>query len=114
MRSRTAAETSTFDGWLETVAEAARGRELPRSLDVVAELAAERFDARLRFVKIIGRRWSYIAGYYSQRPAASGMERIPLGGRIGLVSDCWGTLAGRARARLLLFLREMVYPGRQT
>jgi len=114
MRSRAAPETSTFDRWLGTVAEATRGRELTRSLDVVAELAAERFDARLRFVKIIGRRWSHIAGYYSQTPAASGMEHIPLGGNVGLVSDCWGTLAGSARARLLDFLCEMVSLGRQT
>ena len=113
MRSRAVPEISTFDRWLGSVAEAARGRELLRSLDVVAELAAERFDARLRFVRIHGRRWSYVAGYRSQTPATSRAERIPLGGGIELVSDCWGTLAGSARARLLDFLCEMVSLGRQ-
>ena len=113
MRSKAVPETSTFDRWLGNVAEATRGRELPRSLNVVAELAAERFDARLRFVRIHGRRWSYVAGCRSQTPASSHTERIPLGGSIGLVSDCWGTLAGSARARLLDFLREMVSLGRQ-
>jgi len=91
MRSRRAQETSTFDGWLRGLEEATRGRELARALDIVAQRAAEAFDARLWFVRILGRRWSYVAGYRSQTPTGSPMERIHLGdGDFGLVSDLLG------------------------
>jgi len=106
-------ETSTFDAWLKALEEATRGLELVRSLDVVARVAAEAFGARLWFVEILGRRWSYIAGQRSDAPVESLIERIPLRGNIGLVSDDWGTLPGDKRARLIAFLGEMVSLGRQ-
>ena len=114
MPSRTVPETSTFDNWLKALEEATHGPELVRALDVVAQLAAESFGARLWFVRILGRRWSYIAGYRSQTPAAPPMERIPLGdGDFGLVSEGWGTLSSDERRRLITFLGEMVALGRQ-
>ena len=113
MPSTMVPETCTFDGWLGTVGEAARGLELARALDVVAQLAGKEFDARLRFVKILGRRWSYVAGYRLQTPAAPLIDRISLGGGVGLVADSWGTLSGSARARLLAFLGKMVSPREQ-
>ena len=114
MPSRTVQETSTFDNWLKALEGATRGPELVRALDVVAQLAAEAFGARLWFVKILGRRWSYVAGCRSQAPAGSPMERIPLGdGNFGLVSEDWGRLSSEERRRLIAFLGEMVAPGRQ-
>jgi len=114
MPSRTAQETSTFDGWLRGLEVATRGLEVVRALDLVAQFAAEAFGARLWFVRILGRRWSYVAGYRSQTPAGSPMERIPLGdGNFGLVSEDWGRLSSGERRRLIAFLGEMVAPGRQ-
>ena len=115
MPSRTVKETSTFDGWLRGLEEATRGRELARALDIVAQRAAEAFDARLWFVRILGRRWSYLAGYRSQTPTASPIERICLGdGDFGLVSEDWGRLSNEQRQRLITFLGEMVARARPT
>jgi len=115
MPSRTVKETSTFDGWLRGLEEATHGLVLVRALDVVAQLAAEAFGARLRFIRILGRRWSYVAGYRSQTPAGSPMERIHLGdGDFGLVSENWGRLSNEERQRLITFLGEMVAPARPT
>ena len=114
MPSRTVPETSTFDNWLKALDRATRGAELVQALDIVAQLAAEAFGARLWFVRILGRRWSYVAGYRSQTPAGAPIERIPLGDRnFGLVSEGWGRLSSEERRRLIAFLGEMVAPGRQ-
>ena len=113
MPSRAAPEISTFDRWLAAIEEAALALGLARALDLVAQHAAERFGARLRFVRILGRRWSFIAGDRSQTPGASPSERISLGGGVGLVSESWGTLTTRQRAWLIAFLRKFVSPGRQ-
>ena len=101
-------ETSTFDHWLRAIEPTTHGLPLVAALEAVAQRAAEAFGARLWFVEILGRRWSYIAGQRSERPAASAIVRIPLGGDIGLVSDNWGMLAGPERSRLVARLRQLV------
>ena len=114
MPSRTVQETPTFDSWLRGLEVATRGLEHVRALDVVAQLAAEAFGTRLWFVRILGQRWSYVAGYRSQAPVGSPMERIPFrGGNFGLVSENWGRLSSEKRLRLIAFLAEMVAPRRQ-
>ena len=111
---RTVQETPTFDNWLKALEGAARGPELVQALDVIAQRAMETFGARLWFVRILGRRWSYVAGYRSQTPAGAPMERIRLGdGNLGLVSEGWGRLSNEERVRLIAFLGEMVAPRRQ-
>ena len=113
--SRKGKETSTFDAWLRGLQEATHGLQLVRALDLVAQLAAEAFGARLWFVRILGRRWSYLAGYRSQTPTASPIERICLGdGDFGLVSEDWGRLSNEQRQRLITFLGEMVARARPT
>ena len=112
MLSRMEQETSTFDRWIKTIEETTRGLELVRALDVVAQLAAKAFGARLWFVKILGRRWSYVAGYRSQTPGGSSVERILLSdGNFGLVSESWGALSSEERRRLIAFLGEIVASG---
>jgi hypothetical protein len=104
-------ETSTFDRWLGGVERATRGLPLAAALDSVAQRAAEAFGARLWFVEILGRRWSYLAGQRSHRPCACAIERIPLGGGVGLVSNGWGTLPSHGAARLVARLRRLVSSG---
>ena len=101
-------ETSTFDRWLEAVEDAARGLGLARALDLVARLAGEQFDARLRFVTVLGRRRSYLAGHRSPAPAGALLEHVSLGHRVAVVAESWGTLSGCMRARLIAFLENGV------
>ena len=106
--SSTEQETSTFDHWLRMIETTTHGLPLVAALDAVAQRAAEAFGARLWFVEILGRRWSYIAGQRSERPAASAVERIHLGGNIGLVSDNWGMLLSHESSRLVALLHQLV------
>ena len=113
MRSRTVQETFTFDTWLKALEKATRGHELVRALDVAAQLAGEAFGARLWFVQILGRRWSYVAGCRSQAPAESPIGRLPLANNIGLVCEGWGRLPRKDRARLIAFLSRLISVGQQ-
>ncbi len=103
-----ARETSGFEGWLRTVDAVTREVPLVSALDAVSRLAREAFGARLWFVEILGRRWSYVAGEGGAEPGRSPVARILLDGRFGLVSDTWGTASDEDRAQLVAFLRNLV------
>jgi len=108
MPSRTAQETNTFERQLHDLDAAVQKLDLIPTLDAVARLAVT-FGARLRFVRILGHRWSYVAGCSSQTPAGRFMEGIPLGdGHFGLVSEGWGRLSGTERQRLIAFVSERI------
>lgn len=100
--------TSISDGWLESVGHTAVSRDLHVALDIISSLAEEAFGARIWFAQILGRRWSYIAGLRSERPAWSETEKIPLGSGIGLVAENWGALSLREQGRLRAFLKRLV------
>ncbi len=103
---------STCDGdWLDAVAARAGAREPARALGAVAAHLAEAHGARVWFAEILGRRWSYLAGHRAELPSATPVERIPLGGSVGLVAASWGRLAPGQVARLLAWLRGLVAAG---
>jgi len=101
-------ETSGFDGWLQTLEAVTREVPLVSALDAVSRLTREAFGARLWFVEILGRRWSYVAGEGGAEPIQSPVARIPLGGGFGLVSDTWGTVSDDERAKLIGFLKTVL------
>ena len=103
-----ARETSGFSKWLRTVEVVTREVPLVSALGAVSRLAREAFGARLWFVEILGRRWSYVAGEGGAEPTPSSVARIPLDVRFGLVSDSWGTVNHEDRALLIAFLRNLV------
>ncbi len=100
--------TSIFEGWLETVGRMAAGRELPVMLDILSSQVEQAFGARIWFARILGRRWSYVAGLRSQRPTWSEAEKIPLADGIGLVAESWGELSMPEQERLREFLGELL------
>ena len=101
-------ETSTFSGWLRAVDHATQALELVPALEAVAELLEQWFRARLWFVELLGRRWSYIAGGRADAPVPAALERVALTDRVGLVADAWGTLSSDQRQALIAFLRQLV------
>jgi hypothetical protein len=100
--------TSTFNDWLESLDHAAAGRDLHVALDIISSQAEQAFRARIWFAQMLGRRWSYIAGLRSERPAWSETAKIPLADGIGLVAESWGELSVLERDRLRDFLDRLV------
>jgi len=100
--------TSTFDDWLESVGQAASGRDLHVALDIISSRAERAFETRIWFAQLLGRRWSYLAGLKSERPAWSQAQKIPLTAGIGLVAESWGELSVREQERLKVFLVRLV------
>ncbi len=72
-------------------------------------LAAEmegKEDVRLRLVRILGRRWSYVAGSVPEGPGADPPRRIRLDGEWGVIAVGGGAGAldaGAVRRRFLAF-----------
>ena len=77
-------ETSGFDEWIRNVGAGIKNLTLVDSLNALAVSARERFGARVWFVEILGRRWSYMAGEMPEQPPESDTRRIELKGSIGL------------------------------
>jgi len=101
-------ETSGFDGWLRTVECVTREMSFVSALDAVSRLVGQAFGARIWFVDVLGRRWSYVAGETGDQPSQSALACIRLNGSIGLVSDTWGTISESERAKLIAFLEKFV------
>lgn len=99
---------STFDGWLESVGRMAAGRDLHAALEVISSQARQAFGARIWFAQVLGRRWSYIAGLRSQRPACYEAQKVPLAAGVGLVAESWSKLPLEQQARLRAFLERLV------
>jgi hypothetical protein len=108
MQSNMVQETSTFNRWLEAVGKAARGAGLAETFDVVAWCAQEEFGARLRFVSVLGRRRSYLAGHRSQAPCGEPLAQVALGRHVEMIVESWGTLSDCMRGGLIAFLRNEV------
>lgn len=100
-------ETSTSKDGLESLGHTA-GEDLLARLEIFTARAQERYGARFWFARVLGRRWSYLAGPRSERPGAEGTVRIPLGSGIGLVVESWGELPPGERVRLKTLAERLV------
>ena len=101
-------ETSGFDRWLGTVERVTHELSFVSALATVSRLVDGAFGARLWFVELLGRRWSYLAGEMGDEPAQSELTCIRLDGKFGLVSDAWGAISDAERAKLIVFLEKFV------
>lgn len=99
---------SGFEAWLRFVGRCTVGRGLVESLGTVSTLVERAFGVRIWFVKISGKRWSYIAGARGEQPSQSEVFRAPLSKEIGLVCDSWGYLSRSEQERLVTFLEHLV------
>jgi len=103
-----AKEISDFEWWLQMVTCAIRGKDLRHALDFITDQARETYGAAIWFVKIMGRRWSFMTGTINTVPAPDDIARVPLADGIGLVSDNWGALVGKERDIFIRFLRSLI------
>jgi len=108
MLSKTARETRTSRGCLRALEEATGGVHGVEALAAVSQRLAETYGTRMWFVRILGHRWSYIAGCRPRTPALPPLERIPLAeSNVGMVVETWGKLSPDNRRRLMAFLAAL-------
>jgi len=74
-------------------------------LERIAKEAFDLHNARLWFVEILGKRWSYIAGLMPEGPSPKPSTRIDLGDGIGLVIESWGNWTPAGQEGFVAFLR---------
>jgi len=101
-------ETSTFDDWLGEAKILSNGLELTNSLNIVAMYTAMTLGAHFWFVKIMGKRWSYIAGEKRECPSNLELERIELVGETGMVVESWGSMGEEEKKKLLSLLNQLI------
>ncbi len=61
-------ETCEFEKWLEQIEEKIKELPVEEKLEIIAEEIYSRYDARVWFSEISGKRWSYIAGWGGYDP----------------------------------------------
>ena len=64
-------ETCEFEKWLEQIEEKIKELPVEEKLEIIAEEIYSRYDARVWFSEISGKRWSYIAGWGGCDPTPS-------------------------------------------
>jgi len=100
--------TCGFDRWLDDLDQQTRAVSLVPALDAIAHAVAEAFGARVWFVEILGKRWSYVAGTRGDSPVADTVTRLVLAGAYGLVAETWGDLTPQQRDRFVAMLEQRV------
>ncbi len=93
-------ETSIFD----EIGRQIQRKRLVEKLNCIAEFVKKKYDANIWFVKIFGKRWSYIAG--KEGDFSIPTEQVQLSGRIGLVSDSLEKIPHREE--FIAFLKQVV------
>jgi len=103
-----AKEISGSDGWLQSLVDIVHGKRLEEALDALSQFILSRFGVRIWFARMLGNRWSYIAGKISLKPSASEVQQIRLNDSVGLISDNWTALSGTKGSDLVMFLKWLV------
>ena len=102
-------EPMDFRKWLKAVWGGTRDLQLAPALDAVSKLAGDTFDTHLGFVEMNGEHESHLAGARDDRPVPSTNNHIPLYGEVHLIPDNWGGLSESEQAKLVIFLRRLVF-----
>ena len=76
-------------------------------LNDVAVMVKQKYGVSLRFVEILSRRWSFIAGC-EEDISFSPPERIEINERFGIVSDRWYEMPRTVQDTILRQLAEIV------
>ena len=78
-------ETCEFEKWLEQIEEKIKELPVEEKLEIIAEEIYSRYDARVWFSEISGKRWSYIAGWGGYDPTP--VHQVLLSSRYGMTIE---------------------------
>jgi len=100
---------SIFDDWLMSINQRVRAsRKLDDTLHIIATEAERFFGIRIWFARVMGRRWSYVAGTKSDQPSRNDRWKSGLDAGIGMTVESWGVLSSQQQERLKVFLNMLV------
>jgi len=74
----------------------------------VARAVKEHYGVSLRFVEILGKRWSCIAGIENDELSFLPMARIEINARYGIISEQWYDIPAGERAAIMVRVRCIV------
>lgn len=80
--------------------------KLEAHLESVAEKIDKEYGVQVRFVKIMGKRWSYIAGRNDSADFPIFPQRIEITDRYGLVSNGWQRIPVTESERIISSLQQ--------
>lgn len=93
-------ETTVFDKWLQFIEADIQELPIDSALAVVKKRAFENHGVRLRFVK---------GATHSKSLPCLKPEGLPLGSDLYLIPEDWSALSDRDQAKLVVFLRRLVF-----
>ena len=76
-------------------------------LNDLAEAVRDRHGVSIWFVEILGRRWSYVAGFWDDLSFLP-PERIEVNRRYGVVSGRWNDIASEEKEELITSVKEIL------
>lgn len=94
--------TCAFKTWLFSIKKNTTIDEL---FARIAEELLRRYNVRVWFAEILGKRWSYRAGVGPEFPTPL-LHHVPITPRFGMVVEGWEKIPEEDRSALLHFLRD--------
>ena len=99
--------TFSFDAWLMALKTADSPQAVEARLDHVAALSRKLLDVRMRFTRISGPRWAYLAGEREDLSPSAFPAREELTDGVGLLSNLHERLAPDECEQVLGVLRKL-------
>lgn len=99
-----------FDHWARKVERELQSIDgLVAKLEYLAEALKERYGVAVRFVEILGKRWSHLAGWGGEYPSPH-LEQVQLSEKLGMVIETNHPIPAQEMERVTIWIKEKVLP----
>ncbi len=102
--------TSEFDKWAQKTEKELQNIDgFAEKLEYLAGALRERYGIAVRFVEILGKRWSHLAGWGGEHPSFH-LEQIRLSEKLGMVVETNHPIPDLEKKRLTAWVKEKILP----
>lgn|GEM_PF-2413270 len=102
--------TSEFDKWAQKTEKELHNIDgFTEKLEYLARALRERYGIAVRFVEILGKRWSHLAGWGDEHPSFH-FEQIRLSEKLGMVVETNHPIPDLEKKRLTAWVKEKILP----
>ncbi|RLE15366.1 hypothetical protein DRJ04_00600 [Candidatus Aerophobetes bacterium] len=81
---------------------------LVEKLNRISAFIKKKYGIRVKFVEILGKRWSYVAGEKEDGLSSPLTERIKIDERFGLITDRWEEIPKKEKNNLISLLQRVI------